>query len=499
MRRFRALVAIVAGLLVAALAGGQALELTRDQALIDAGKINRFARDNLASFSTATLANGIPVIMKRSTANRVVTVKTVLRGGVSFTPVAKAGLEAIMLTMLTRGSQHYSYPEVQRRLFEASASMSAGYQSFDMTSFDLVSIDTYFDDLFPVYADAILHPGWNTAEFPRVISNFKIARQQADADPFSLAVRLLHESFFAGHPYAASWDGAGSSLDAITLDDVTSYYASTVTAGRIFLVAVGDFDQTKLLSELNSTFGTMPAASFTRPPVPSLDGRVKPDVILRDYPQSKGLAYIRGDFAMPGPDSPDYPAAIMAFNLLNDVLFEIVRTRNGASYGASAAEHGFTASYGDITVYKTTVPGKVKALVDQAIAVLASGKSMGGNVTASAAGKSGIGTAAEAQASAFVPIADALPFYKDQYVTQFYSGQQTNTSVAGQIASSVVYHGDYRDYLLVMDRIQAVTADDVVRVTKKYLIGNPVLWIVLGDPALLKDVKRDDFLRFTAN
>ena len=46
-------------------------------------------------------------------------------------------------------------------------------------------------------------------------------------------------------------------------------------------------------------------------------------------------------------------------------------------------------------------------------------------MTASAAGKSGIGTAAEAQASPFVAIADALPFYKAEFVTQCYSGQET--------------------------------------------------------------------------
>jgi predicted Zn-dependent peptidase len=50
-----------------------------------------------------------------------------------------------------------------------------------------------------------------------------------------------------------------------------------------------------------------------------------------------------------------------------------------------------------------------------------------------------------------------------------------------------------------MDRIGSVTAEDVVRVTKKYLVDNPVLWIALGDEALLKDVKKDDFLRYTAN
>jgi predicted Zn-dependent peptidase len=123
---------------------------------------------------------------------------------------------------------------------------------------------------------------------------------------------------------------------------------------------------------------------------------------------------------------------------------------------------------------------------------------MSGNVTVSAAGKSGLGSAAAAQSASFVPIAQALPFYKLKFLTQFYSGQQTNRLIASQIAGSVFYHGDYRHYLLLIDRIGAVTAEDVVRVTKKYLVDNQMLWIVLGDPALVQNVKRDDFLKYTA-
>jgi len=133
--------------------------------------------------------------------------------------------------------------------------------------------------------------------------------------------------------------------------------------------------------------------------------------------------------------------------------------------------------------------------VDEAIGVLASGQSMSGNVSVSAAGKSGLGSAAAAPAAAFVPIAQALPFYKLKFLTEFYSGQQTNRLIASQIAGSVFYHGDYRHYLLLVDRIGAVSAEDVVRVTKRYLVDSPMMWIVLGDPALLKDLTRGDFLK----
>jgi zinc protease len=499
MRRMTSiLAALTAALVLPCALSGQAATLTRQQALIDAGRINAFAKENVPSFSVARLANGIPVIVKRATNNRVLTLKVVIQGQSSFTPVKKAGLEAVTLTMLTKGSARYSYAEVQKAVFEKSSGIVARYASFDMSSLDLVTIDTYFNDLFPMFADAFLHPSWNAEEFPRVINDFKLRKQQEENSPYSLAVQLLRESFFAGHPYESYWQGEGYSLEDISLDDVRAYYASSMTAGRLFIVAVGDFDTAKLVSQLDATFGAMPRTAYVRPDVPSFQGRVKPDLILETYAQSEGLAYVRGNFAAPPMDSPDYPALLVSFSLLNDILFEIVRTRNGACYSVSSSMHGFTAPYGDITVYKTAVPGAVKPLVDQSIAVLASGRSMGGNVTASAAGKSGIGGADEAKAGAFIPLADALPFYKASFLTSFYSGEQTNTSVAAQIASSVIYNGDYRDYLLMIDRIQAVGADDVVRVTRKYLIDNPTLWIALGDPAVLKDVKKDDFLRFTA-
>jgi zinc protease len=401
-----------------------------------------------------------------------------------------------MLTMLTRGSEKYPYADFQRILFEKSSSISPSYASFDMSSLDLVTIDRYFDDLLPVFADAFLHPAWNAEEFPRVISNMEIARQGAENDPYQRSVIRLNDRFFAGHPYAAGWDGTLESLSSITLTDVKSYYENTVVSGRLFLVAVGNFDRQKLIASLNATFGAMPRKGFTRPAVPAFTGTVKPDLVLEPFDESEGLAYVRGDFAIPGQDSPDYPALQVAFSLLDDLLFEIVRTRHGAAYGASAGLHGFSASYGDITIYRTNAPDKVKGYVDEAIGVLLSGQCLAAKVSSGAEGKSGIGqeTDVRGQRGVFVPVADALPFTKSQFLSRFFSGQETNSSIALQIASSVVYHGDYRDYLLVLDRINAVTAEDVARVTRAYLANNPTLWVALADASMLKNVKRESYV-----
>jgi zinc protease len=380
-------------------------------------------------------------------------------------------------------------------MFETSSTFTPTYTSFDMTSLDLVTLDTYFDRTFPVFADAFLHPAWDQEEFPRVIKELTLSAQQSENNPFTLSDDLLHESFFAGHPYEASWQGAGYSLEAITLDDVKAYFAQKVSPARLFLVAVGNFDEGKLLSQLNATFGTMPRGSYQRPPVPSFENSVKPGLLVQTYEQSAGLAYMEACFAMPSPESGDYPAALVAFNVLDDLLFEIVRGQNGACYSIWTSLFGGSASFGEISVYRTPVPGKIKRLVDDAIAVLVSGHGTAGGVASTEPGEKAQPAARPVED--FVALGDVLPFYKTKLLTQFYTGQQTNTAIAAQIASSVVYHGDYRDYLLTLSRVQSVTAEDVVRVVRKYLVQAPALWIALGDPALLKDMSQGDFQSFT--
>jgi zinc protease len=480
--------------LIAALASGCA----GVQPAVQPGGAGAFAKENLGSFTVASLDNGIQVMVKKSASNRILALKTILMGQTSMMPADKAGLEAIMLKMLTRGSVKYPYSELQRLLFEKSASISPSFTSFDMSSLDLYTIDAYFDELLDVYADAFLHPAWNAEEFPRVMNDMKLAKRQAMNDPYTKSVNKVNEKFFAGHPYAASWDGSESSLAGITLDDVKGYYEKTLASGRMFIVAVGNFDPAALVKKLNATFGAMPKKPFTRPAVPSLATLKSSDLITEVFPQSEGLAYVRADFALPSPDHPDFPKLQVALTLLDDVLFEIVRTQHGACYSVWSGIHPFSAGYGDITVYKTDVPGKVKQYVDDAISVLLGGKCIAGKVSASAEGKSGIGQEVQAkdQEGVFVPIAEALPFYKKQFLTGFYSGQQTNISIASQMASSMVYHGDFRDYLYMVDRVNEVSDADVVRVIKTYIRDNPMIWIALGDAGVLKDVNKENFTTF---
>jgi predicted Zn-dependent peptidase len=59
-----------------------------------------------------------------------------------------------------------------------------------------------------------------------------------------------------------------------------------------------------------------------------------------------------------------------------------------------------------------------------------------------------------------------------------------------------VYTGDFLRYQGFVQRIQAVTPEDIVHVVRQYLVDTSISWIVLGNQELLDQVDPDDYTRF---
>ncbi|MBN1799836.1 MAG: insulinase family protein [Spirochaetales bacterium] len=461
---------------------------------------DNFVEQNRQNIARLMLKNGIPLIIKKNENNRVFSLLIGLKGNVIYTPEGKAGIEGITLQMLTKGSEAYSYEALQRILFEKSSGISAFYGSFDYSAFSLFTLDKYFAELFPLYIDCFLHPAWDEEQFKLVLNDMKIKYQQEMNDPYSRLVTKLHDYFFKAHPYLAYFGGTAESLKNITLQDVKNYYKKTFTPERMYVVAVGNFDEQLLFDQLNGSLGELPLPAEERPEphVPSFSKLAQSELYLEPFAASQGLAFVRADFPAPDRNHPDYPAVVLASAMLDDLLFELVRIQHGAGYGVWAYAFGFKENYASIVVYKTTVPEKVKRYIDTAIGYMMQGRCVGAKVSASAAGKGGIGAGDDPELSQgkFVPIADALEFYKAQFITSYYGAQATNSSIASQILSSLIYSDDPISYLYFVEKIKAVTERDIVRVIKKYFYEQPKMWMVLSSDDVLEKINKQDYMHF---
>jgi zinc protease len=460
-------------------AGGKAFPLAAKGDSFSSQGLSAFAKANLPSFTTFTLANGLPVIVKKNSANRVQHISLVIRGGSAAASVEKAGIEQLALKTMARGSSAYSYEDIQALLDETSSGMGSA-AGFDYSSYSLSTLDKYFARLFPLWADTIASPSFKQADFDQELSNMKLALESKEQNPWQKTGLEMNAILFEGHPYAASYDGTPDSLAAAKLEDVKAWYASRVAANALFVVAVGDFDPAALRKELEATLGKLPAGGAALPAaVPPL-AKSGPGTLAKvEFPQSRGMGYLRGDFAAPSYSSADYMAMNIGMKTFSDLLFSVVRDKYGAVYTPGAYIRGFGANYGSITLFKTKIPGKAKAYIDEAAAILASGRAMAIDTEASKDG--------------FAPLADVLEATKAQYINELYGSQATNAAIAGSIASSAIYTGDYRSYLLDVDRVRAVTADQVKAALDKYLFKGNISWIALGSADVLISAQPGDF------
>ena len=453
-----------------------------------ASGLSDYAKEGLSSLSTFSLSNGIPVVLRRNPASPVRHLSLVLRGGSAAATLETAGWELLALRTMARAGTKYDYKTIQDLLDSSSASMGAG-ATLDYSSYSLTSLDKYFPLLLPIWANTLVSPAFAQEDFDQVLSDSKLALQSREKDPWQRTGLAMNAEFFAGHPYAPPAEGTKASLEAASLEAVKAWYATKFSADRIFVVASGDFDPGALQKDLEAALGGIAdrkAGPGAKPPrfSPAPASRL----VKAEYAPTKGVAYVRGDFAAPSPADPDFMATNLAMKMFSDLLFNVVRDKHGAVYSPSAYIRSFAANYGSITLFKTNVPGKIKAYVDEAAAEFAAGK-----VLATGAEASGHGAAAAKDTAPRTTIEEALEVYKAQYVNAYFEKLQTNSAVAGLIAQSVVSTGDCRSWLLDRDRINAVTAEGVRAAAAKYLFGQGITWVVLSSKDGLVPVVSADY------
>ncbi len=454
-------------------------------------KANIFMKANVPLTYEYTLDNGIKVIVKKQATNKVFTMKVVYEGGIAMLPKDKSGIENLTIKAMLRGSKNYSYDDISNISYENSSAMAASVGR-DYSEITINTIDKYWDNMLKVFIDAIENPIFDQQQVNLVKYDVLQEIHETKSKPMSVTTDKLHEKTFKDHPYSGDVQGTIESIKAITIDDIKKWHSEKLTADRMMIVAVGDFNVKKLISQLNETFGKLPVKGVKVPTFPKL--KIPQACYTEVFPASKGIAYIRGDYEIPELKSKDFATLQFAYNILGGMLFEIVRTQNAACYSVGAFPNGFKASYGSTIVFKSDKPTLAKLSTDEAIAILASGetidpKSQGittseGNVTGATKIK-------------YAPLAETIDTYKAKFINAFYSDQVTNATTAVQIARSQIYFDNSYEYLKFIDDVNAITAKDVIRVVNKYLVNGEVSWMILGDKGILSKVKKNKFMKFT--
>lgn len=397
--------------------------------------------------TTAYSVGGVQVIQRRNTANDVVAVNLYLLGGTRQLTPKTAGIETMLLATSEYGTTKYPLDALRRALAVTGSAIVID-PDVDWTVFGFRGIRQELDSTWAVWADRLMAPRLDSSAVELVRNQLLTSARQRRITPDALVRVLADSATFSGHPYALDPVGSEESLTSITRADLRRYHDTQLVTSRMLLVVVGNVTREQVERLVSGTLAKLPRGSYQWQLPPSVPTRQTSIAVeSRQLPTN----YVIGYFAGPSAGSEDYPAFRVAMALLSSSLHRVIREERSLSYVAYAPVLDRAQSSGG--VYTTTVaPEQVFPLMRQQIERLQ-------REWLQAAG---------------------LREYVEQFITDYWTDNETSAGQADALARAQLYRGDYRVAGRFMDEIRRVSPDDVRRVARTYM--HNIQFAYVGDP-----------------
>jgi zinc protease len=400
-----------------------------------------------ASLVTEFEINGLKVLVKRREGSQTVAAGLFIRGGVENVSASNAGVEAFMLNVASEASASFPRERMRKETARMGTVIGEGV-NYDYSSLSMAATRANFDRSWEIFADVALHPSF-TKEDVSLVQSRILASLQGEADePDSYLQRLQERVAYVDHPYLNRPEGTAENIGRLTAEDLRDYHQKMMQTSRLLLVIVGDLDAAQLKPRIVASFGKLPRGDYKPQAPPALSFTTSTvDVTNRPLPTN----YIQGLFTAPSIISPDIYPMRVASSLLRDRVFEEVRVKRNLSYAPDAFLRNQSANIGGLYVTAVDANQAVRVMLNEITRLQ----------------KEPIGR-------------DDINAVIAQFLTSYYIGQETNAAQVGELAQYELIGGGWRNSLVFLEKLRAVTPADVQRVAQKYMRN--IRFVVLGDP-----------------
>jgi predicted Zn-dependent peptidase len=400
----------------------------------------------------ARLDNGLTVIVRENPVAPVVAIALLLRMGSRWETAANAGISNFTHAVMVKGTTRRSGAELAATVAALGGKISAA-GDVDYSGIQATALARFWRQLLALTAELALEPRLAPEEVDRE-RDWLVSRVQRRHDNApSRAFDELYAAVYGPHPYALPSLGTRESLGRIDHAALVRWYRAFYRPERMTLVVSGQVSSTEVLAEARHLFGA--AAGAALPPDPPLappraaGGRV---VVEAPAQQTQILA---GGLAPP-LDHPDHAAVKVLSTILGGGmagrLFVELRDRSALAYTA-ASYYDPVREPGLLVLYLGTAPqNSVRA--EQALRQ-------------------------EVEKIQAVPVPAAeLARAKGYLLGRYAMDRRTNERLAWHLAFHEVQSVGRAYPERFRGRVEAVTADDVQRVARRYLAT--LTTIVLG-------------------
>jgi predicted Zn-dependent peptidase len=294
------------------------------------------SRFRFPAIEKSVLPNGLGVWTVKHEAIPIVTSILLIERGSSSDPPGKEGLAAITVDMLDEGSSGRSAIEMHEALARIGAQFDTDLGS-DAAAISVTVLHRFLEQGLAILADMVVRPTIAETDFARV-RQLRLHRLIQLRDmPGAIADRAFVRLLYGEHPYGHTPIGSEISLAGMSVADVRSFHAQSITPAAATLIAVGDCDHDEIRRIASDVFegwggaggGDALAAVGPAPSPARLNIVPRPGA-----PQSE----LRLGHVAVSRSTPDYHALVAANMVLGGQFVSRInlnlREEKGLTYGA---------------------------------------------------------------------------------------------------------------------------------------------------------------------
>jgi predicted Zn-dependent peptidase len=270
-------------------------------------------------FSTRTLDNGLKVIVSEDRLAPVVAVNIWYDVGSRHETAGHTGFAHLFEHLMFQGSANVARGEHFASVNAAGGTLN-GTTWCDRTNYYETVPSHHLATMLWLEADRMgglleALDQDNLDNQRDVVKNEK--RQTRDNQPYGSWLDRLHDlSYPDGHPYHHSTIGSMADLDAASLEDARSFYATWYGPDNAVLSIVGDVDPDEAFHLAETYFGGIPAkGSYPTPPATDIPPRITEEVrvtVTDRVPVARAfVAYRTAPFGTPEYDAMQVAATVL--------------------------------------------------------------------------------------------------------------------------------------------------------------------------------------------
>jgi len=403
------------------------------------------------------LSNGMKLFLIEDPAYPTVDLRALVRTGGIYESEDKIGLANITGAVLrTGGTDRMTGDEMDKLLETLGASVETRIDE-ESGSVNLSLLSEDLDQGLDIMADILMNPVFREEKvnLEKIMQRSMISRRNDNVwwitgREFD-ALIYGKDSPFARYPEY-------STIDAITREDIVSFYKKYFKPNNIILAAWGDFKTIELLEKLETVFADWEKSQVSFPNVPEVKYEYKYNI---NYIEKTDINQTHIQMGHIGGllNNPDYPALLVMNQILSyDRMFKVLRTQEGLTY---APWGNYGCDFNHPGIFNCGTQTKSSTTVYAIRLMLKEVERM---------------TSEEVTE-------EELSRAKDTYLNGFVFNFDSKVKIVNRMLN-YKYHGYPLDFIeKTKQNVEKVTRADILQVAQKYLHPEKMQILVVGNQA----------------